>query len=57
MNALMHTRLPFHAVAIFCIVACFFSFYWGYGKSEREIKRAHRKSMKEMEERLPKAIR
>lgn len=57
MNALMHTRLPFHAVAIFCVIAVYLSFRYGYTKHDRDFVREQRRIHKREQARLPKAIR
>lgn len=53
----MHTRLPFHAVAIFCVIAVYLSFRYGYTKHDRDFVREQRRIHKREQARLPKAIR
>lgn len=57
MDKLLHTQLPLHGVAIFCLAAVFFAFRWGYAKKERDITRERTRIWKEEQAKLPKAIR
>lgn len=53
----MHHSLIFNLVAAFCWIAIFLAFNRGYSKRDRQLSKERKAFYKEMEKRVPKAIR